>query len=226
MHKIFLGLLSIALFSPAPVRAESKSFVPRTISALGCMKLKECTKEVYSVKVTEDLNVFGDIDLADDEAEEINALLAALTKVNVDVYIADTRYFPRGMRAVYYTDNNTVYLNGTATGIPVSLLKSLRHEAWHTAQDCMAGTIDNTFIAVIFNDDQIPERYRRSAELRYGTNPFLAKAVPWEQGAIYAGATPNLTVNALEACGAGEMWNAYKPTPMTREWLVDNGYIL
>ena len=31
-------------------------------------------------------------------------------------------------------------------------------------------------------------------------------------------------MRALEACERGRMWEIYPPTPMTNEWLVENGY--
>jgi hypothetical protein len=34
-----------------------------------------------------------------------------------------------------------------------------------------------------------------------------------------------MTQDALEACATGKMWEIYPPTPMTREWLEENGYI-
>ena len=60
-------------------------------------------------------------------------------------------------------------------------------------------------------------------EARYG---MLARgAIPWEQEAFYAATIPNMTVKALDACSAGNMWEQYPPTPMTREWLVKNNFI-
>ena len=99
----------------------------------------------------------------------------------------------------------------------------LRHEGWHAAQDCMAGTIDNTFIAVIHNPDVVPERWKLSAQARYGL--FQSNAIPWEQEAIWAGHTPFMTADALNACASGAMWTEYDPTPKTREWLTNQGYI-
>jgi hypothetical protein len=32
-------------------------------------------------------------------------------------------------------------------------------------------------------------------------------------------------MKALQSCAAGTMWSDYDPTPMTREWLVKEGYI-
>ena len=79
----------------------------------------------------------------------------------------------------------------------------------------MAGSIENTFMAVIFQDDEIPEKYKRIAQIRYGRFRHTAHAVPWEQGAIYAGDTVDLTLNTLQACANGPLWEAIEPTPMT-----------
>jgi len=48
---------------------------------------------------------------------------------------------------------------------------------------------------------------------------------PWEAEASWAGRTEGMTAKALEACAAETMWSVYDPTPLTREWLVNNGYI-
>ena len=34
-----------------------------------------------------------------------------------------------------------------------------------------------------------------------------------------------MTQEALEACATGRMWEIYKPTPLTRQYLEDNGFI-
>ena len=64
---------------------------------------------------------------------------------------------------------------------------------------------------------------RLRADIAYGGNP---QVVPWEAEALWAGETEYQTVNALRACGNpdGAMWDIYPPTPMTGEWLVENGY--
>ena len=51
------------------------------------------------------------------------------------------------------------------------------------------------------------------------------KAIPWEKEAYWAGHTEGMTADALESCAAGTMWTDYEPTPMTREWLVENGFL-
>ena len=53
----------------------------------------------------------------------------------------------------------------------------------------------------------------------------MPAARPWEAEATWAGKTENMTQEALESCARGTMWTDYEPTPMTREWLEENGYI-
>jgi len=96
----------------------------------------------------------------------------------------------------------------------------MRHEGWHAAQDCMAGTINNSLIAIIKPEDEVPMIWRVMAERTYPDS-----AVPWEAEAGWAGRTEDMTMNALAACAAGEMWTEYEPTPLTREYLVKEGYI-
>ena len=105
-------------------------------------------------------------------------------------------------------------------GRPGTLMMVMRHEGWHAAQDCMAGTIDNSMIAIIKPEDEVPMIWRVMAERTYPEN-----AVPWEAEAQWAGRTENMTMNALAACARGSMWTEYEPTPMTREWLQKNNYV-
>ena len=97
----------------------------------------------------------------------------------------------------------------------------MRHEGWHAAQDCMAGSIHNNYIAVILDDEEIPELWREMAERTYP-----AQAVPWEQEATWAGREEGMTLEALRACASDTpMWEIMDPTPLTRQFLVDKGYI-
>lgn len=105
-------------------------------------------------------------------------------------------------------------------GDPASLAMVMRHEGWHAAQDCMAGTIDNSMIAIIMPEDSVPMLWRVMAERTYPES-----AVPWEAEAQWAGRTEGMTMKALQACNRGQMWTEYEPTPMTREWLEINGYL-
>ena len=99
-------------------------------------------------------------------------------------------------------------------------MQLMRHEGWHAAQGCMAGTINNSLIAIIKPEEEVPMIWRVLAERTYPD-----AAVPWEAEAGWAGRTEGMTQATLEACADGNMWEVYEPTPMTREWLVENGYL-
>jgi hypothetical protein len=84
----------------------------------------------------------------------------------------------------------------------------------------MAGSIDNSLIAIIHPEENVPMLYREMAERSYP-----ASAVPWEAEAGWAGRTEGMTAKALTACANGKMWEVYEPTPLTRKYLVEEGYI-
>jgi len=84
----------------------------------------------------------------------------------------------------------------------------------------MAGTIDNSMIAIIKPEEDVPKIWREMVEKTYPKS-----AVPWEAEAKWAGLTEGMTQNALESCANGTMWTDYKPTPLTRKWLIENGFI-
>jgi len=104
---------------------------------------------------------------------------------------------------------------------PNVLMTVMRHEGWHAAQDCMAGSINNSMIAIIKPEESVPGVWREIVEKTYPKS-----AVPWEAEAKWAGLTEGMTMKALQACASGEMWNNpdYPPTPLTKEWLIKNGY--
>ena len=106
---------------------------------------------------------------------------------------------------------------------PNAFAQVMRHEGWHVVQDCMAGTIDNTMMAVIHDDEEVPEFFRDMAERTYKGESEGAR--PWEQEALWAGWTKDKTVRALRMCTNGSMWEQIEPTPKTKEWLRDNGFI-
>ena len=102
------------------------------------------------------------------------------------------------------------------------LLGTIRHEGWHLAQDCMAGTLDNSLVAVIMDDGKIPQIHKFLTTKTYASAP---KSIPWEQEANWAEATKGMTINALKACKTGAMWDIYEPTPLTKKYLVDYGFL-
>ena len=147
-------------------------------------------------------------------------MLVALNRVGVNVFLADQKYFPIGHRGVYHTVGNNFFLNKNHMGRPHILMSVMRHEGWHAAQDCMAGSIENSLIAIIKPEDEVPMVWRVLAKRTYPPH-----AVPWEAEASWAGKTEGMTMKALEACATGKMWEVYEPTPLTREYLEKEGFI-
>ena len=193
-----------------------------SFDAMGCMLLKECTDGVKKIKSTEDLRAeFPDSDW-DYISDEFDRIMDAFDQIGVDVHLADEKYFPVGHRGVYHTVSNHFYLNKTYVHRPHVLMSVVRHEGWHAAQDCMAGTIKNNLIAIIHNEEDVPKYW---AEIATSTYRSMPHAIPWEKEAFWAGHTEGMTQAALESCARGKMWEKYSPTPMTKEWLVENGYI-
>ncbi|AXQ70494.1 hypothetical protein HOU04_gp095 [Synechococcus phage S-T4] len=185
------------------------------------MILQECTDGVDEVSSLLDISSqYGDPEKFTIIAEEFNYMLVLLNYVGSKVYLADEKYFPPGHRGVYHTVSNNFYLNKAFMHRPSVLMAVMRHEGWHAAQDCMAGTINNSLIAIIKPEEEVPPLWREMVERTYPKN-----AVPWEAEATWAGKTAGMTAHALEACATGKMWEIYEPTPMTREWLEKNGYI-
>jgi len=221
MRKTILAMLAAVSLS-TPALADSKITKGyNTMDAMGCMLLRECTdgvKEVFSL-----LDISSEYPNTDEftfVANEFNNMLSSLNQVGVKVFLADDKYFPVNHRGVYHTVGNNFFLNRTHMDRPGVLMQVMRHEGWHAAQDCMAGSIKNSLIAIIKPEEEVPMIWRVMAERSYPAN-----AVPWEAEAGWAGRTEGMTMKALQACAAGEMWKIYEPTPMTREWLVENGYL-
>ena len=191
-----------------------------TMDAMGCMLLKECTKDVEKITSSADLReAFPDSDW-EYVADEFDQIMIAFKKIGVDVHLADEKYFPVGHRGVYHTVSNHFYLNRTYVHRPHVLMSVVRHEGWHAAQDCMAGTIKNNMIAIIKPEEEVPMIWKEMVKRTY---PKAAQ--PWEAEATWAGKTEMMTQEALESCARGTMWTDYDPTPMTEEWLRENNYI-
>ena len=192
-----------------------------SMDAMGCMLLRECkedVKEVYSL-----LDISSEYPNTEEftpVAQEFNRMLMTMNQIGIKVFLADQRYFPIMHRGVYHTVSNNVYLNRKYMGEPHILMQLMRHEGWHAAQDCMAGSIDNSMIAIIHNEEDVPMIWRVLAERTYP-----AAAVPWEAEAQWAGRTEGMTMKALQSCAAGTMWSDYELTPLTRKWLTEEGYI-
>ena len=219
MKNFIIALLStFALATPALAEPEIKGW--KTYDAMGCMLLRECQDGVKEIKTLEDLQeYYPDIDF-DNVAYEFSEILSALQSIGVKVFLADDKYYPPLHRGVYHTVGNNFFLNKSYMDKPHQLMSVVRHEGWHVAQDCMAGTIDNNLIAIIHNEEKVPQYWRDIAEDTY---PKYAR--PWEQEAMWAGHTIGMTRDALMVCAARPMWEVYEPTPLTKEYLVNEGYM-
>ena len=223
-NAIIAGLLMGAAHGmTVPVLADDSKIIKgyHSYDAMGCMLVRECTdgvKEVHSL-----LDISSEYSNTDEftfVANEFNRMLTALHQVGVKVFLAPSKYFPPQHRGVYHTVGNNFFLNKDYMGNPGTLMMVMRHEGWHAAQDCMAGSIKNSMIAIIKPEEEVPMIWRVMAERTYPAN-----AVPWEAEAGWAGRTEKMTMQALESCARGTMWTDYEPTPMTREWLIENGHL-
>jgi len=221
MKKIIASLLaSAALTTPvfADPLKDSEYF---TMHSMGCMLLQECTDEVDEITSILDVSSqYPNTDSFYPVATEFNSMLSSLNMIGVKVFLADQKYFPVSHRGVYHTVGNNFFLNKAFMGRPSVLMSVMRHEGWHAAQDCMAGTIDNSLIAIIKPEDEVPMLWRDMVESAYPEDSW-----PWEKEATWAGKTEGMTSDALAACANGNMWEVYEPTPLTREYLVKEGYI-
>jgi len=221
MKKIIASLLaSAALTTPvfADPLKDSEYF---TMHSMGCMLLGECTDEVEQVYSILDISSqYSNTDAFYSVATEFNNMLNSLNMIGVKVFLADQKYFPVSHRGVYHTVSNNFFLNKAFMSRPSVLMSVMRHEGWHAAQDCMAGTIDNSMIAIIKPEDEVPPLWREMVERTYPESAW-----PWEKEATWAGKTEGMTMSALAACAGGNMWEVYEPTPLTRKYLVDFGYI-
>ena len=192
-----------------------------TMDAMGCMLLRECTKDVEEVHSLLDISSnYDNTEEFTPVAQEFNDMLMSLHQIGVHVYLADERYFPKMHRGVYHTVGNNFFLNKKFMNDPGTLMMVMRHEGWHAAQDCMAGSIKNNMIAIILPEEDVPMLWRVMVERTYPAN-----AVPWEAEAQWAGRTEGMTMKALKSCAAGTMWTDYEITPLTRKWLEEEGYL-
>ena len=224
--KLLDVILAGALFGAAHGLAASANESKITkgynsMDAMGCMLVRECTKDVEQVHSILDISSnYDNVEEFTPHALEFNRMLTTLDKIGTKVFLADQRYFPEGHRGVYHTVSNNFYLNKDYMHEPHVLMMVMRHEGWHAAQDCMAGTIKNSMIAIIMPEEEVPIVWRVMAERTYPSS-----AVPWEAEAGWAGRTEGMTQKALDACAKGNMWEVYKPTPLTPQWLQENNYV-
>jgi hypothetical protein len=218
--KLFSSLALLAsMLIPSSLEAKpTKGYY--TMDSMGCMLVRECTDNVQQIKSIQDIRKNYPNSNYDLVAEEFDSMLVSLDEIGVMVFLGDEKYFPPGHRGVYHTVSNNFFLNDAFMKRPSVLMTVMRHEGWHAAQDCMAGTIKNSMIAIIKPEEDVPQIWRDIVEKTYPKS-----AVPWEAEAKWAGKTEGMTAKALKSCAAGTMWTDYEPTPLTRKWLQENNYI-
>jgi len=223
MKKLLLALIaSSTMIAPALADPAVKGW--KTPDSQGCMMMRECADEVVQIKSVEDLANILTYSNYTNVREEADIIISELQQMGVGVYLADDKYFIRSTAGIYYTVGNNMFLNESYVDDPIQFLETLRHEGWHAAQDAMAGTIDNNQLAIIYSEEDVPRGIVVAANLAYGEdNPII----PWEREAKWAGYTENMTVEVLQIINRtnNKPWKEIDPTPMTREWLVNMGYI-
>ena len=224
MKKLMIAALTALSLGTAGIALANEDKITKgynTMDAMGCMLLRECTDGVDQVHTLLDISSeYTEPERYTFVASEFNQMIFALKRVGSNVYLADSKYFPPMHRGVYHTVSNNFYLNRRYMDKPGTLMQVMRHEGWHAAQDCMAGTINNSLVAIIMPEEDVPMIWRVLAERTYPDH-----AVPWEAEAGWAGRTEGMTMKALESCAAGTMWTDYEPTPLTHKWLKENGYV-
>jgi len=225
MKKLLTAIgLSVSLI--LPVSADKLVKTQPTVksysfAAMGCMILLECNEGVE--KLTAESKVFENPDF-DPFREEIVSIISALNKLNVGVYLAPTRYFTPRTVGIYKPKYNRFFVNEELLKDPREFLGTMRHEGWHTVQDCMGGGINNSFMAQVHQDSEIPAWVLKTTRLNYEVMGQGA-AVPWEADANWAEEQSNTTAKHLEMCATSPLWEQIRPTPMTMEWLIGCGWM-
>ena len=198
---------SLALCVPAMAHSEIEDY---SYGAMQCMKLGECTEGVYKLETG-------------NHTGEVKDILFNLDQMGVEVYEAIPEYFVEEYRALYYSDKNVIFLNMGYVDTDDMFIKTLRHEAWHAAQDCMAGGMHNSDILSILDHEIIPSYIIDETFLRYGYDPTVVRI---EREAVWAMKVKGMTVKALEACNSDTpMWEIYFPPKRTWKYLYWNGYL-
>ena len=224
MIKQFITATIAAASLTVPALADPEVRGWQTLDSMGCMMMRECQDDVIRINSVDDLQAaFPDVDYSYVE-EEANGLITELAKMGVGVYLGDSKYFPIANAGVYYTVGNDFFLSSRYASSQMRMIRTLRHEAWHAAQDAMAGTIENNNIAIIYPEESVPQQFVLAADIAYGGNPGV---LPWEREAKWAGSTPNMTLDVLKIINEtnNKPWEQITPTPMTLEWLERNGFV-
>ena len=196
MRKFILSLIAVTSII-TPVNSESfNKIINDKSDTLNCMASRRCRDGVKSINDISDIaSSYPDSDF-DIIADEFNRMLATLKRIGIKVFLGDEKYFPEIYRGVYSTSRNTFYLNKGYMDTPKSLIRTMRHEGWHAAQDCKAG-IDNMRLELIVSEHLVPKSYRNLVEEIYYDEP---DQIPFESEAYFASYRKDLTQLALDVC--------------------------
>jgi len=170
IFKLFLIFTSI--FTPVNAANQGK---------LSCMYTRWCRNNVQLIKSINHVEKQFPNDNYDSIANEFNQLVDNLKRFRVKVFLADKKYFPKRTIGIYNNRNNNIYLNKKYMHNQVQLIRTLRHEAWHAAQDCKTGLRSGS-LGIILEQKYIPE------------------VVDYERGAIIASRNKGMSKAALDSC--------------------------
>ena len=173
IKNLIIGLI-VVLIIFTPVNAFHKG-------KLSCLYSRWCRNNVELIKNINHVEKQFSNDNYDNIANEFNELVDNLKRFRVKVYLADKKYFPEKIIGIYNTRNNNIYLNKKYMHNEVQLIRTLRHEAWHVAQDCKTG-IRSGGLGMILHQKYMPE------------------SVDYERGAIIASRNKGMAEAALESC--------------------------
>ena len=199
MRKFILSLIAVTSII-APVNSESfNKIINDKSDTLNCMASRRCRDGVKSINDISDIASSYPDSNFDIVADEFNRMLATLKRIGIKVFLGDEKYFPEVYRGVYSTSRNTFYLNKGYMNTPESLIRTMRHEGWHAAQDCKAG-INNMRLELIVSEYLVPKSYRNLVEEIYHDEP---DQIPFESEAYFAAYRKDLTQLALDVCALG-----------------------
>lgn len=224
--KKFIATLGITLSLTLPAYADKllstqPTVRPYSTEAMGCMILLECTEGLEKLSVESEFLKDQDFDPF---REEIVRIITALNKLEIPVYVAPERYFTPRTVGLYKPNYNRFFINESLVKDPREFLGTLRHEGWHTVQDCMGGGLQTSFMAQVHQDSEIPAWLMKMTKLTY-ESMMQSRAVPWEADANWAEEQSNVTAEKLEMCAKGPLWEQIAPTPLTKEWLIGCGWM-
>ena len=173
IKNFIIGLIVVLIvFTPVNALHEGK---------LSCMYTKWCRNNVELIKKIDDVKKEFPNDNYNNIAKEFNDLVDNLKRFRVKVFLADKKYFPEKTIGIYNVKNNNIYLNKKYMHNEVQLIRTLRHEAWHVAQDCKTGLRSGS-LGIILDQKYTPE------------------VVDYERGAIIASRNKGMAEAALESC--------------------------